>query len=174
MSFFTFRFDEQQKRIGQKIGTSAWVRMTQDMTDRFADVTLDPDPMHIDPQWCAQHSPYAGTVTFGFQTISMLTYLFHTVLQYDKRGNVSTGGYPLNYGFDRLRLTDPVPMGSRIRAHFTLKAVREHGAGEIIQTVDTRIEVEGRAKPALVADWLFIWVTEEGHKRISGALADAG
>lgn len=174
MGFFTFRIEEQRTRIGQKFGTSDWVLITQDMTDTFGRVTLDPDPMHVDPEWCRDNSPYVGTVAFGFQTMSMLTYLFHTVLQYDKRGSVSTGGYPLNYGFDRMRLTGPVPIGSRIRAHFTLKDVREHGPGELIQTVHTEVEVEGRKRPALVADWLFIWVTEAGHRRIIRGITDAG
>lgn len=173
MNFFTFRLEEQRQRIGQKIGTSEWVRITQDMTDRFGEVTLDLDPMHMEPEWSAKHSPFKGTVVFGFQTISMLTHLLHSVIPYDKHGNVSTGGYPLNYGFDYLRLTGPVPVGKRIRAHFTLKDVREHGAGELIQTVRAEVEVEDGEAPALVADWLFIWVTEEGHERIRADSAKA-
>lgn len=166
MSFFTFTLEEQAKKIGEKIGTSDWVPMTQAMTDTFGATTLDPDPMHVDPEWCAENSPYIGTVTFGFQTMSMLTHMFHNVVPYDKRGNVESGGYPLNYGFERLRLPEAVPIGKRIRAHFTLKDVRESGAGKLIQTLYTEIEVEGHDKPALVADWLFIWVTEEAHARI--------
>jgi acyl dehydratase len=173
MSIFTFRLEDQRRKIGQKIGTSDWVLITQEMTDRFGNITLDPDPMHMEPEWCEKHSPFDGTVAFGFQTISMLTHLFHSVVPYDKYGNISTGGYPLNYGFDYLRLTGPVPIGSRIRAHFTLKDVREHGASELIQTVRAEIEVEGCEVPALVADWLFIWVTAEGHDRIRHAAAKA-
>jgi len=173
MAFFTFTLEDQRQRIGEKLGVSEWVTITQDMTDGFGRITLDPDPMHMDPDWCAENSPYLGTVTFGFQTMSMLTHLFHTVIPYDKRGNVSTGGYPLNYGFDRMRLPEAVPVGSRIRAHFTLQDVREHGAGELIQTVHTVVEVEGQERPALVADWLFVWVTEEGHGRIGARRAIA-
>jgi len=173
MSFFTFRLEDQRKAIGRKIGTSDWVLVSQEMTDRFGNVTLDPDPMHVDPEWSAKYSPFEGTVAFGFQTISMLTHLFHLVVPYNKYGNISTGGYPLNYGFDYLRLTGPVPVGSRIRGHFTLKDVREHGTGELIQTVRVEVEVEGCEAPALVADWLFIWVTEEGHERISNSAAKA-
>lgn len=168
MSFFTYTFEDQKKKIGEKIGMSDWVTLTQNMTTSFSEDTLDPDPMHIDPEWCAEHSPYNGTVTFGFQTMSMLTSLFHNVVPYDKYGNITTGGYPLNYGFDRLRLPAPVPVGSRIRAHFTLKDVRQQDAGELIQTVYTEVEVENQLKPALVADWLFVWITEDGHARITG------
>lgn len=167
MNFFTLNSGEQEQKIGEKIGTSDWILMTQNMSDQFGNVTLDLDPMHVDPEWSSQHSPYHGTVAFGFQTISMLTSLLHNVIPYDKFGNVSTGGYPLNYGFDRLRLTGPVPVGSRIRGHFTLKDMRGHGAGEVINTVYVEVEVEGVEKPALVAEWLFIWITEEGHSRIA-------
>lgn len=166
MSFFTYTLEEQTRRIGQKIGVSDWVTMSQHMTNIFGDNTLDPDPMHIDPEWCDANSPYVSTVTFGFQTMSMLTHMFHNVVPYDKRGNIGTGGYPLNYGFDRVRLPEAVPIGKRIRAHFTLKSVRQSGAGKLIQTVYTEIEIEGQEKPALVADWLFIWVTEEAHSLI--------
>ncbi len=167
MNFFTFTFEEQKKQIGKNLGTSDWILITQEMTNSFGAVTQDLDPMHIDPEWCKKYSPYEGTISFGFQTISMLTRLFHPLIRYEKDSNVGTGGYPLNYGFDRLRLTGPVPVNSRIRGHFTLKDVQEREAGKLIQTVSVEVEVEGHPKPALVADWLFVWVTEAGHDRIS-------
>lgn len=172
MTFFTFSLEKQKEKIGQPIGTSDWVLITQDMADGFSLHTLDPDPMHIDPDWCRKHSPFRGTVAFGFQTMSMLTHLFHNAVPYDKHGNINTGGYPLNYGFDRLRLPEPVPIGKRIRAHFTLKDVRQQRAGTLIQTVHTVVEIENRKRPALVADWLFAWITEDGHSRIGVNRAD--
>jgi acyl dehydratase len=157
---------EQKACVGQKVGVSHWVLVDQQMIDRFAAVTLDPDPMHIDPAWCAQHSPFLSTVAFGFLTISMLTHLYHDVLQYDRYGHAQTGGYPLNYGFDRLRLIAPVPVNSRIRGHFTLLDVRERAPGETVHKTRVEIEIEGREKPALIAEWLGLWVTEPGHHRI--------
>jgi len=163
---FNLPFAEQRSRIGQKVGTSRWVLVDQPMIDRFGAVTLDPDPMHIDPEWCRQFSPFRTTVAFGFLTTSLLTHLYHDVLQYDRQGHADTGGYPLNYGFDRLRLLSPVHVNSRVRGHFTLIDVRERGPGEVVHKTRVEIEIEGQQKPALVADWLGLWVTRPGHERI--------
>ena len=162
----TFRLQEQQKRIGQKFGVSEWVTVTQDMIDQFGAITLDPDPMHQDPEWCRQFSPYRSTVAYGFLTMSLLTTMMHNVVPYDKYGHAGSSGYALNYGFDRVRLVEPVPVGSRVRAHFTLLDVRERGPGELFQKVLTEIEIENRDRPALVAEWLFLWITGQGHERI--------
>jgi acyl dehydratase len=158
--------EEQRACIGQKVGTSHWVVVDQEMIDRFGAVTLDPDPMHIDPDWSRQYSPFGTTVAYGFLTTSLLTHLYHDVLQYDRHGHAGTGGYPLNYGFDRLRLLSPVRVGSRVRGHFTLLDVRERVPGEVVHKTGVEIEIEGETKPALVAEWLGLWVTEPGHERI--------
>jgi len=171
MAVPVFDLSEYRRRIGQRLGSSHWVTITQDMIDQFGRVTLDPDPMHIDPQWCEKHSPFTTTIAFGFLTVSLLTHLLHDVLQYGRDAHVGAGGYGLNYGFDHLRLVAPVPVGARVRGHFTLAELRERGPGEVIQAIDCEIEVEGREKPALVARWLSLLVNEPGHERIK---ANAG
>ncbi len=162
-----FTLEEQQEKVGELIGVSSWLQITQEMIDTFSEVTLDPDPMHIDPDWCLKNSPFKKPVAFGFLTMSLLTHLVHEVMPYDKYGTASTGGYALNYGLDRLRFTGDVPVDSRVRGRFTLKEVRERAPGELVQTIYTEVEVEGEETPVLVADWLFLWVTEPGHVRIS-------
>ena len=166
MTVGTFTLNKQKQRVGETLGVSDWVLVTQDMINTFGEVTLDPDPMHMDPDWCKANSPYVNTVAFGFLTTSLLTHLIHQVMPYDKHGSATTGGYGLNYGFDRLRYTGPVPVDRRIRAHFKLNGVRERAPGELIQTLGVSVEVEGEETPALVADWLFLWVTDSGHGRI--------
>lgn len=166
MALHRFTLEEQQKRVGEEIGVSDWLQITQEMIDDFSEVTLDPDPMHIDPEWCRENSPFRKPVAFGFLTLSLLTHLIHAVMPYDKYGTASTGGYALNYGIDRLRFTGDVPVGGRIRARFSLKDVRERAAGELVQTVSTEVELEGQDDPVLIADWLFLWITEPGHARI--------
>ncbi len=66
--------------------------------------------------------------------------------------------YGLNYGFDRLRLMAPVPVGSRIRCHATLLDIVDRGGEKYLVKSEYRVEVEGTEKPALVAEWLFILV----------------
>ena len=158
--------EEQRKHIGRKVGVSDWLRIDQAMIDRFGEVTLDPDPMHIDPQWSQRHSPFVSTVAFGFMTVSLLTYLYHDVLRYDRYGHAGNGGYPLNYGINRLRLIEPVPVGARIRGHFVLLDVRSKGGDEVVHSTAVEVEIEGVPRPALVCEWLAMWVTGAAHERL--------
>ena len=139
---------------------SDWLVVTQHLIDQFGNATLDPDPMHVDPAWAAQHSPYGTTIAFGFQTLSLLTHLLHQAVGGSSdapREHVAQGHF-LNYGFDRLRLIAPVPVGSRIRAAFRTVSDREDERGRRLVTFDATVEIEGAARPALVATWLVIWV----------------
>lgn len=154
-------------QVGQPIGSSDWFLIDQARIDAFAKATEDPDPMHVDPAWCARESPFQSTIAFGFLTVSLLTHLSHKALGWLNSTGASDGGYALNYGFDRLRLVEPVPVNSRIRAHFLLRAFDEVRPGEYRCCYDVTVEIEGRERPALVAQWLGMWVTEDGHRRIT-------
>lgn len=134
-------------KIGEKIGVSNWLEITQEDINLFAEVTKDMDPMHIDAQAAAK-GPFGQTISFGFYTLSLLTYFSHEITQWE------TIGPALNYGFDNVRFINPVPVGSRIRAHFSLKDRREKPNGGLITVFDVLIEIEGEEKPALVAEWL--------------------
>lgn len=153
-------------RVGQDIGTSPWLTVDQARIDAFAAATLDPDPMHVDPAWCRAHSPFGSTIAFGFLTVSLLTYFSHQAIGWLSTSTVETGGYALNYGFNRLRLVEPVPVNSRIRARFTLLDWQEVRPGEMRSTFGVTVEIEGVDRPALVAEWLGLWVTEPGHRRL--------
>ena len=161
--------DEFRSRIGEELGVSDWLTVTQEMIDKFSEATLDPDPMHTDPQWCAEHSPFKKPIAFGFMTLSLLIHLLHDVMKFRSLGS-EAGEHPqygLNYGLDRVRLMSPVPVNARVRGRFVLADIRERNPGEYLQTMDVTVEVEGQAKPALVAQWLSIFVTEEGHQRVA-------
>jgi acyl dehydratase len=153
-------------KVGQPIGSSPWFLIDQARIDLFAKATEDPDPMHVDPVWCAAKSPFKTTIAFGFLTTSMLTYFSHQALGWLDHLGADEGGYALNYGFDRLRLVEPVPVNSRIRAHFTLLEWTEGRPGEVRCKYGVSIEIEGNSRPALVAEWLGMWITGEGHRRI--------
>ena len=132
---------------GTDLGASPWVTITQDDLDRFADVTRDHDPMHVDPVWAAQTGPFGTTVAFGFLTLSLITHFSHQVQGWP------AGGYALNYGFDRVRFVTPVPVGARVRGHFTLMSSEPRQDATLTRTAVT-VEVEGHDKPAVVAEWL--------------------
>ena len=130
--------------------------MEQQRIDDFGKATSDPDPMHIDPAWSREHSPFGTTTAFGFLSISLITALYYDVTGYERQEILS--GHGLNYGFNRLRLVSPVPVNSNIRGRFKLVNVEERGKNQYLLTLGVTIEIEGQAKPALVGEWLIMWI----------------
>jgi acyl dehydratase len=135
---------------------SDWLLIDQAMVTGFGELTLDPDPMHIDPEWAKANGPYGGTIAYGFLTISLLSYLIHTVRE-EKPDSKNQGHY-LNYGFDKIRLISPIPTGSRIRGRFVSSAPKEDEKGRLLNRYDCTVEIEGQERPALVAEWLSMWM----------------
>jgi acyl dehydratase len=155
--------------LGREIGISRWIEVDQQRITDFGRVTDDPDRMHIDPAYAAQHSPFGKTFAFGFLTISLLTRMVNDIVQ-RPADEVST----LNYGFDRLRLLSPVLVDSRIRGSLVLKDLSLRSPTQFRAVYTVTVEIEGQEKPALVADWLS--VTDVAHARapLVGAVAGAG
>lgn len=123
---------------------SDWLTVTQEMIDRFADVTGDHQWIHVDVERARRESRFGNTIAHGFLTVSLLPQLSRDTM--DVRGDFKMR---VNYGFNRLRFVSPVPAGARIRARFTAQKVTENEVTWLV-TVD----VEGSGKPALVAEWL--------------------
>jgi acyl dehydratase len=147
---------------GHALGTSPWVLITQEMITKFGEATLDHDPMHVDVEW-AERGPFGTTVSFGFLTMSLLTHLLHQTLGSDSSSYDPRQGYYLNYGFDRLRLVSPVPVGSRVRGKFVMAELRPDAHHRSIARFDVTLEIEGQDRPALVATWLTVWVPPEAQ-----------
>ena len=140
--------EELRSLIGKEVGVSDWFVVSQDLVDRFADLTHDPQWIHTDPERAKRESPYGKTIAHGFLTLSLLSHLQRQAVQI--RGDFSRA---INYGLNRVRFPSAVPVGSRIRVHSTLAAVDEIESGVQIAW-DASIEIEGQQKPALVAQWL--------------------
>jgi len=140
--------DELKTLVGQEVSASEWRLISQDLINQFADVTGDHQWIHVDVERCAKESPYGACIAHGFLTVSLLPDLMREAIEV-------AGNYKMrvNYGFNRLRFTGGVPAGARIRARFALLSVKDVDGGvEIAWTVT--VDVEGRDKPALVAEWL--------------------
>jgi acyl dehydratase len=134
-------------RIGQEIIVSDWMEITQERIDRFADATEDHQWIHVDVERARRESPFHATIAHGFLTLSMLSHLLNSSIKF---GTAKMG---VNYGFNRLRFTGPVPAGSRLRGRFTLQALDEIEGG-VQTTWSVVVEREGSEKPCLVAEWL--------------------
>lgn len=125
------------------LGVSDWVDVTQEQVDAFADATGDHQWIHVDRER-AERGPFGGTIAHGYLTLSMLPVLMQQLL------TVTDSAMGINYGLDRLRLTSPVPVGSKIRARGKLLDASPK-AGGVLFRVEVAVEVQGADRPALVA-----------------------
>ena len=140
-------FDDIKSFIGQEIGVSDWHTVTQDDINKFADVTLDHQWIHIDVERSKKESPYKTTIAHGYFTLSLIPHLMSQVW---KVSGVKMG---VNYGLNKLRFPSPVPVGSKVRARAKLASVDDVKVAVQVCT-EVTIEVDGVEKPAAVAETL--------------------
>lgn len=131
---------------GEKLGSSEWTTITQEQIDQFADATHDHQWIHVDAERAAQ-GPFGTTIAHGFLTLSLVSALNSQTYRFE---NLRMG---INYGTNKVRFPNPVPVGSRVRSHTELTGVADTGDG-LQLTVSTTIEIEGAEKPACVAEVL--------------------
>ena len=136
--------------VGQELGQSEWLTVTQEMIDRFAEATGDHQWIHVDVERARREMPGGTTIAHGYLTLSLVPRLAATLLQVSKR---SRG---VNYGSNRVRFTNVVPADSRVRLGMTLLAAEEVPGGGVRLTSQMTVEVEGQARPALVAEVLSV------------------
>ena len=136
--------------IGQEIGISGWITVTQQTIDGFADATGDHQFIHTDPVRAAE-TPFGGTIAHGFLSLSLLS-----AMNYNCLPKVREQTMGINYGFDKVRFMTPVKCGARVRGRFTMADARFRGAGMIMVTYDVTVDIENERKPALTATWLTI------------------
>lgn len=145
--------DTYKSRIGET-HRSDWFLIDQDRVNAFADVTLDHQFIHVDPERAAKETPFGGPIAHGFLTLSMLSHFAGQALPPFPDKVIG-----INYGFDKVRFLSPVRVGSRLRGVFTLKSAEERKPGQIQLVQDCTVEIEGSASPALAAQWLSLVVT---------------
>lgn len=146
--------DQLHEMAGKEVGISNWHIMSQDVIDRFADVTEDHNFIHVDPEQAAD-TPFGGTIAHGFLTLSMLS-----IFAYEALPPLKGRKMGINLGFDRVRFSAPVPSGRRIRGRFVLDQVRVRPSGYTEMSYNVTVEIEDMAKPALTAQWKTIAVLE--------------
>lgn len=137
--------------LGQEIGVSPWMEMTQARINDFAEVSEDRQWIHVDPDRAAR-GPLGGTVAHGFLLLSLLPHLLSgsPLFQMKKRMVV-------NYGLDRVRFVHPVKPGEKFRARGVLAEIRRKGLNRLLLKIEATVEIVGRDKPALVAEMLVMF-----------------
>ena len=134
--------------VGSELGSSDWHEITQEHVNQFADATGDHQWIHVDVERAKAESPFGGPIAHGYLTLSLLASLSAQVLV------VTDTVMGVNYGLNKVRFPSPVPSGSRVRLHAKLLSVDEIANG-VQGVVQATIEVEGKEKPACVAETVF-------------------
>jgi acyl dehydratase len=132
--------------VGKPLGPSDWVEVGQERIDRFADATGDHQWIHVDPERARRESPFGAAVAHGYLTLSLAPALLNQILRMEGDATV------LNTGISKMKLSAPVPAGSRVRLHAEIARARVLPGGGARAVFRIEIEVEGSDKPALTAD----------------------
>jgi acyl dehydratase len=140
--------EEIMKLVGTEIYLSDWKKIDQDQINQFADATGDHQWIHVDQERAAQ-GPFGTTIAHGYLTLSHIPFFSY-------QGAVVPAGakMTINYGLNKVRFLNPVPVGSKIRDRIVLADMVEQKGGRILITTTHTIEIEGQEKPACIAETL--------------------
>ena len=145
---------EMQAMVGQSLTPSEWKLIDQSRINDFADATEDHQYIHIDEER-AKDSWLGSTVAHGLLVLSLLPKLSEGVIP--TPDNIVMG---LNYGFDKVRFVSPVMSGDEVRMCASVADVIDKGEGRYLQKLAITIEIKGKEKPAIVCEWLNMFVCE--------------
>lgn len=137
-------------KVGTEVGVTDWVLVDQQRIQDFADATLDQQWIHTNPEMAAK-GPFGGPIAHGLLTLSLLPY-FGEQVAWIPRPKMS-----VNYGYNKVRFTAPLPSGSKVRSRLTLESVEDREDGGLTVIVTHRIERDGDllsegGRPIVVAE----------------------
>ena len=135
---------ELKAAVGEQLGVSDWLEITQDRINTFADATGDHQWIHVDPER-AKDGPFGACIAHGYLTLSLVNLFLPQII--DVQG-ISMG---VNYGCDKVRFPATVPVGSRVRGIGELVSAEDMKGG-VQSVVRVSVEVEGGDRPACVVD----------------------
>jgi acyl dehydratase len=143
-------FEEYKAYEGKELGTSDYLKITQQQIDKFADATLDHQWIHTNQEKAKKESPFENTIAHGYLTLSVLPYLWGQVVE------VKNNKMMVNYGVDNLKFITPVLVDSELRLKASLKSlVNLRGTSKAV--LDISIEIKGQKRPALQAEIIFLY-----------------
>ena len=137
---------------GTKLEPGEWVEMSQARINEFAECTEDRQFIHIDEENAAK-TPFGGTIAHGLLTLSMLVKMTESANIVPE--NIMMG---VNYGFDKIRFLAPVRAGKRVRAHVEVAEVTQKDDNRFVSKLAISVEIEGEETPALIAEWMNMFV----------------
>jgi acyl dehydratase len=153
----TYSMSTAQSFVGQELGTSGWIIVDQTRIDQFATCTGDRQWIHVDAERATRESPFGGPIAHGYLSLSLVAAMLIEIGIIPP--DAATG---LNYGLDKVRFLAPVKAGARVRARANLISAQPQDGGRLLLKLDCKLEIEGEAKPALVAEMLCMLI---GHRK---------
>ena len=133
---------------GKALPESNWYKVTQQMINDFANATLDKQWIHVDENRAEKESPFKSTVAHGFMSVSMISKLL------EESFSVKSIKMGLNYGLNKARFPNPVPVNSQLRMISMVKDIEEISNNGFKVTFLCTIEIKGQDKPACVAEFI--------------------
>ena len=139
--------------VGRELGTSNWVVVDQSRIDQFANCTGDRQWIHVDVERATREGPFGGPIAHGYLSLSLVAAM---LIEIGIIPNDAATG--LNYGLDKVRFLTPVKVGSRVRARAGLLSAQPQDGGRLLLKLECKLEIEGEAKPAVIAEVLCILI----------------
>ena len=152
MSLKVVAKDELVDAVGTKLESSPWIELSQERINTFAECTGDNYFIHVDEEK-AKQTPLGGTIAHGLLTLSLLPYLMENFIAPE---NMVHG---LNYGFDKVRFLAPVRAGKRVRLHAEVLDIDRKDENRFVFKIGVTVEIEGEETPALIAEWMNLFIT---------------
>ncbi|QTE23373.1 MaoC family dehydratase [Polaribacter cellanae] len=143
-------FKEFKAMIGKQLPVGNWYTVTQEMINDFANATLDKQWIHVDENRAKTASPFKSTIAHGFMSVAMISKLLEDLFLIK---NIKMG---LNYGLNKVRFPNPVPVNSQLRMLAEVKEIEDLENNGIKITFSCLIEIKGQEKPACVAEFLCV------------------
>jgi acyl dehydratase len=136
-------FADLESLAGQEVGVSPWHQITQSQVNKFAEATGDHQWIHVDVERATREM--GGPIAHGYLTLSLLPMLAAQIMRVD---GVTRG---INFGCNKVRFTNMVPVGSRVRLKQKCLKVEPRAGGKQV-TMESTVEIEGKDRPACVAE----------------------
>ena len=143
-------FKEFEQHIGQELGVSEYLTITQDQINKFADATLDHQWIHTDPDRAAKESPFGKPIAHGFLTLSIVPYLWEQIAQ------INNTKMLINYGIEKLRFNQPVVVNDAVRLRVHLQSIVDLRGISKAQ-LDITLEIKDSKKPAFTGSLIFLY-----------------
>ncbi|MBI4619222.1 MAG: MaoC family dehydratase [Desulfobacterales bacterium] len=140
--------EELKTMVGQEIGVSDWIKVTQERVNTFAEATGDHQWIHVDPERAKKESPYGGPIAHGYLTMSLAPYFLQQIMEIKKKR------MGVNYGLNKVRFPAPVPVGGKLRMKAEVAEIEEIKGGIQI-VIKMTFEVEGQEKPCCIAEAIY-------------------